>query len=489
MKKILLKSTKRISIVALAILLVFSLTACSSFEQRLTGLTEAMMFMVGEPNLNASEVVTIRFSEDASPMSLADFIAALIDVDEDLESALALIENLEISIASEAKIYGSSMSYSLYWIGPENTREEIIRIIYIDEDLYISATILNTILTTAATLGELFEDEGIALILEMIGDLDDADHVDYIHITVPAMMSLAEFYADEYVVEFLENFDLTDIISTLGSMMSAELENALDRSLARDFDQALQKIDGEYILTMNTQLAIEFAKALLQLVIEYEWEILEFAANVVEMLFNEEISADARIEAIGDLEELASEALAFLNDNEFINNLPLINFEYRIKATGEGTDKVQTSSTHLKIPTETMDMLREGIGYDYNIPFQKIEIIVEQTISIQTTPITAPQGEVFSLDELFGDFMSHTIMHHFDFYDWDMWIDDFDFYAIDIEEAIAEIDLNQIAADFGIDLSHFGIDLSDIDLNDIAAAANALDFDFPTGARVPRARR
>jgi len=482
MKKTLLKSTKRVSIFALVILLVFSLVACSSFEQRLTGLTEAMTFMIGEPNLSSSEVVTIRLSDNAAPISLADFIDAMTDADY-LKCVVEIIENLEISIASEVKIYNDSMSYSIYWVGPEDVREEIIRIVYIGEDLYISTAILRTI---GPAIAGIVEDEELLEVLALLDMIGDAD---YLHIQVPAMMSLAEIYADEYVAAFLENFDLADIISTLGSIMTAELESAVERSLTRDFDQALQEIDGEYIVTMDTRLAIEFTKAILQLAIDYSEEVTEFLADMVEIFFlhGEELSAEERAEGMAYHTALAKEALAFL-DNEFISNIPLINFEYRVKASGEGLAKVQTSSTWLELPAETIDVLREQASYYYiDIPFQKFEISASQTTTIQTTPITAPQGQIFSLAELFGDFMSATVMHHFDHFDFDDW-DISDALLEDLEAIAAEVDLNQLAADFGIDLSQFGIDLSNINMDDIESALNEFEIDLSAGARFPRPR-
>lgn len=433
MKKRLIKHLKRISVFALVLLITLSLTACDSFEQRLKGFTEAMTFMAGEPNLSSSAEITIRLSDDAVSVSFADFIAAVTDIEA--------IEKMEIRVAVESRVYGDSMKTSIYWINSESAREEILSMTYIGDALYVSTAILKTI---EAVVGA---DEELTELLGMIGDAD------YLHIQVPAMVSLADLYAHGDIAARLENFDVAEMTSALRGGMSSALESAVEQALTKEFDEALQEKDGEYILTLNTQLAIEFAQALLQLVVAHEEDIIEYTANIVESFFGEEISAEQRENERGLWQAAASEALAFINSDEFMDRVPAINFEYRVKATGEGQQKAQTSSTWLEIPANEQ------------LPFQRLELSITQATTIHSTPITVPQGRVVSFEELMGI----TVMHHFE--GWGELPDNFD-----LEQAIADVDLGQIASDFGIDLSQFGIDVDDINMSQVEGLINSFDF-------------
>jgi hypothetical protein len=340
------------------------------------------------------------------------------------------------------------MELTVNWIGPDG-EEEIIHIVYVGDDLYISTEMIKT-------LGALIFGDEAADLLKMLGDSD------YLKLNVSDiadMAGLAEIYNDGDFASLLENLEDVDFEAIQGAMSSA-LRDAIDKSLGKEFEKALQEKDGEYILTLNTATAIEFVKAVLQMCLNHDAEIIGYFADIAGM-FDEKPSDKEIKEAKDGLRETAGEALEFISDEDFIKMIPVIDFEYRVKAEGKDKDKTMTASTWLEIPTETIDTLNGEM--EKALPFSKIEVSVKETSAIHTEAIKAPKGKVFPIDDL----ISGAIGSIGESFMADFPVSGFGGVGSNAEAMLNSLDLEQIISDFGIDLSQFNINLNDIDINNI----------------------
>jgi hypothetical protein len=430
-------------VIILAALLVFNLTACDSFEERLAGFIAASVFMADETNINSSAEITIKLSDNAKSVSLADFVTAAVAADP------AELSSIEISMAIESKIYENNAELTIYWTGSEG-REELIRVIFTGEDLYISTAVLENLKPF------LNENEEVAAITEIIGDAD------YLRIQVSSLENLAALYNEKLPHS---EIDFAALILGLKDDAGETLKDAIELLITEDFAEALQEIDGEYSLTLNTDIAIEFIKAALRLFVEHDSEIIDYAANIWGK-FGVEISGAEIAEANDSWAARILEALSFMETSEFTENIPAVNFEHRVKATGEGEEKVQTTSTWLEIASI-------ATLHDKDSVFEEIELSVTTVTKIQSAPITIPQGKIFSLDEILsgvmGDMLEGWVLESEDL---ETVLNDF---GLDLERFASEID--KIASDFGIDIDKFNLDdfnMDDIDI-DIEQIGRLLD--------------
>ena len=412
------KLIKRTAAAALAVLLAFTLTACDSFEQKLQGLIEATMFMAGEPNLNTSAVVTLRFSDDAEPVSLADFIQAVAG-----SESPEVLKGMEIALEVTIAVYADNMALKVYWLNGDD-REEMMSMVYLGEDVYIGTGMLE--------FAGAIDDELAGLLAPMFGGAD------YLHISGSSMfgdsgmMGPAGLLGGEAILPDFDT-DLAEKISAFQGDLSAALQTAIEQLLTEEFDESLSVANGEYILSLNTEMAVRFTKAALELFLEHDREIVEYMLGAVNDLFGEELFSESDIEeGLAEAVSAVNEALAFMATDEFTSNVPEVNFEYRVKATGEGADKVQTSSMRLDMPASAMQVLE--------LPFDKFELSISEVVAIQTTPITAPQGVTVSLDDIMGDMFGGMMGFAGDMFA--AMPDDIDFESI-----LGGLDLGQILAE------------------------------------------
>ena len=424
------KLIKRTAAAALAVLLAFALTACDSFEQKLQGLIEATMFMAGEPNLNSSAVVTLRFSDSAEPVSLADFIQVI--GSPEFPEAL---KGMKIMLEVTSAVYADSMAVQVYWLNGDG-REQLMSMIYLGEDLYIGTGILE--------LAGAIDGEAAGL-LPMFGGAD------YLHISVPsmfgdsAMFGPAGLFAGEIVLPDFD-IDFAEKLSELQGDLSAALRTAIEQLLTEEFDESLRVAGGEDILTLNSEMAVRFAKAALELFLEHDREIIEYVLGTANSLLGEELFSESDIEyELAEAVSAVNEALAFMASDEFAGNVPEINFEYRVRAAGTGANKVQTSSVRLDMPASAMQMLE--------LPFDKFELSISQVVAIQAAPITAPQGATASLEDIMGDMLGGIMG-----FAGDVFAAMPELGELDLEGILGGLDLGQIMAELEDELAAFGLD-------------------------------
>ena len=418
---------KKTMLILMSALLVFSLAACDDFDKRLDGFLEASAFMTDEPNLSSSTVIAFELSSGKNSVSFADFISSAIDIigTGDFEE----MQIFDIMIRLDSKIYENNMELTLYWIGPEKT-EEVLHMIYADETLYIGTEILKTL--------EPFIADEMAVLSAMIGEAE------YLSVELPSFADYPDEIASGFDLDFDLDMDFATLLPELKAEMNIILQKAFERLLTENPDEILQEKDGAYTLKLNTETALELAEAVLRAVTESDTE------------------------TGFDLQENASSALDFISTDEFKDSIPAANFEYRVEALGENKQKTKNTALWLEIPAADV--------FD-GTPFEKFEISVSETLKIQENPISAPNGVIFSIDELFGS-ISDIIIQDFDFDDFGFGdFGDFGFGSEDFD--LSDFNLEQILPGLEAELEQFGLGdiLGEIDMNDIESMLEGLNWE------------
>lgn len=381
-----MKSIKRVLAITLCFVLVLSLAACG-FEGKLKGFIDAATYMSDEENVASTIRMTFSTDEKAKSVSFTDYISEFTVVLRSSEDGNNYeMPNVKVVLELVTKTYNGATEMTINWVGPNGKIDQIISMIYSGEDMYLGTGVFKLVETV-------LEDvmPGMGSMLSPIYEYE------YIHIQT----SDAGMFAED---SEMDNANISDITNKLTGTMNEVFKSNAARVLTKEFDKALTENKGEYTLKLDTQSLMDIMKAILNLVIENEAEINKFISELGdEMLQGTLPDFEESDSETPSIKEQAKQMLEELNEIKINKDRPDMTLEYKVKATGKGTDKKQTYSIDLYIPPERMEALRESNNKEED------SIVVSDTIkmlrfnisgasSIQTKSIIPPKNKVVTIE-------------------------------------------------------------------------------------------
>ena len=367
---------QRAAALALVTALILTVSACAAYADLVNGFVDAAVYMRDEANVRSETSVTIRFSDEAEPVSFPQFVSLVMQAVEAEDKPL--LEDIEIGLSLTTEVYEDNAAFSIGWIGKEGVVEPLMTLIAVDGVLYVSTELLWYIVEI---------DE-----LASYGWLPMMFDYDYIRVDSEYITEMIAEAQSEYAMEAPEIPE--QLIATIHSAAEALVDAILEYTPSVLPDDILIKEKDSYILSLDAESALLLLSEVLSIATENESEIKDFFGEVLGAIADE-MGEDYRMpdDVLSDLagvdfKEIADAYNEALMDVEIGRDIPDFGLTISVSGTGRGTDKKQTTVMSFAMPE-----LNGGA-------FNALSLEISCVTTVAKDPITIPPGEKLSLERL-----------------------------------------------------------------------------------------
>ena len=367
---------RRIIAIALAALFVFALTACSAADI-VSGFVDAATYMSDETNIRTESDFKIILSENAKPVSFSGLVNAIISEGPDV------LPDFELGMSVLSEIYEDSGKFVLSWLGSDGTAETLMTIVTVDDMVYIGLELLGYI----RYIDELSE---FAPLLAFF-------NYDYITIDVNYLYELLEIDPADMMQPEINTADLEAMMRSAMTKLDGILRNYTPQVLTKE---VITKDSDKYTLTLDAESAIELIGEILNIASQNEDAIKDFLYSLFEEMT---VYLDDTIdipEEIGDfLDDLDFSQLSSLFDDAVADviigeDIPDFNLSLSVSGIGRGDEKKQVTNTSF--------VMKDFAQEDF--PIDKLAFEINNTTTITQQPVSAPTGNIVSIEELIALF-------------------------------------------------------------------------------------
>ena len=360
---------KRTAVLALAVILFVTMTACAAYVDIVDGFLDAATYMSGEQNIRSDTRITAGISEDAQPVSFAKFINAV------AASDVSFLSDVEMGLSIAFEKYEETAQFALTWIGENETQETLLTAIIVDNVIYVGLELLRFV-------GEIDEFAQFAPIMTMF-------NFDYIAIDLDYLFELLEIEPDElYGTGDYSGVEV--IIRSAADKLRDAMLNYTPQVLTRE---VLSKDGDTYTLTLDAESAIQLVAEVLSIAAQNEDAVKSFIFEVL-----------SEVTVLLDDVEMPSEIIEYLEEADFAEiadefnsavkekseEIPDFDFALSVSGVGSGVDMKQTSIVSFAMS----DLEKHGA------PFNMLTFEVASVTTVTQEPVSAPTGNTVSLEDL-----------------------------------------------------------------------------------------
>ena len=372
---------QRAAALVLVAALIFTVSACAAYADLVNGFVDAAAYMRDEANVRSETSVTLRFSDEAEPVSFPQFVSLVLKAVEAEDKAF--LEGIEIGLSLTSEVYEDNSAFSVGWIGENGVVEPLITLIAVDGVFYVSTDLLWYIFE----IDELARYGLLAMSFE---------YVDYIRVDSEYIMEMMATAQSEFDMDMPEIPDIPEqLIETIHSAAEALVNTILEYTPSVMPDDILIKEKDSYILSLDAESAMMLLSEVLSIATENESEIKDFFNEVLEAIANE-MGEDYHMPddvlfglADVDFKEVADAYGEAVMGVEIGRDVPDFGLTISVSGTGRGADKKQTTVMSFAIPE-----FKNGVLDTLNLEISCVTTVAKD-------PITIPAGEKISLERVF----------------------------------------------------------------------------------------
>ena len=362
---------KQAAILALAVLVTVMMSACGAYADIVDGFLDAATYMSGESNVRTAANYTLRFSENAAPVSLARVINAAIAGDE------GFLTGVEVAFSAEAEVYEDTAKVTLAWIGAAGA-ETLMTVIIVDDVIYIGMELL-------AYVSQIDELAQFAPMLTFF-------NFDYIAVDTGYLLEMMDVDMDK-LSDMEGHAEIGAILRSAAGTFSDSLRSHTPQVLTKDI---IAKEGDAYTLTLDAESAMQLFAEVLNIAKQNEDAIKSFLNELFAELTGKIPAAaelpEEMLEFLDnlDFEQIESKYNEAVADLIIGKDIPTFDFSLTVSGTGSGAEMKQTTG----VSFVTADM------GDHSAPFEMLFLEVDVVTEVTNSPITVPTGNILALEDL-----------------------------------------------------------------------------------------